>query len=124
VAGIRNNGSAPCHRCLVAKGALHKLGAPTDTERETSRSEAEGKKAVEDSRQEIFEGGYAVASTKVEEFLKPQSLVPTIVRPLSGLASQNRHDDNSAECSSFNYRTHSILFRRFKWATHSIFSTH
>lgn len=65
---------------MVAKNDMSKLGAPTDTERFTSRTETEDRVAISDARKEIFDSGYAVDSTKVEDLLKPRSLVPTLVR--------------------------------------------
>lgn len=80
LACICNNGTAPCHRCLVAKEDLSRLGLPADLERSTKlRSQAGHIAAVREARKEIFAGGFAVDSnTRVEVHLKPQSLVPTV----------------------------------------------
>jgi hypothetical protein len=79
VAGTRSNGVSPCHRCLVPKSELYKLGAPIDTERRSPRSDSEANEAIDEARKEIFERGLAVDTTKVEDRLKPLSLVPTLV---------------------------------------------
>lgn len=79
VAGLRNNGGCPCHRCLVAKGDLSKLGAPTDTERrDQKRSEEEQRRLVDLARDEI-EDGFAVDGKRIDAHLKSQSLVPVHV---------------------------------------------
>lgn len=78
---MRNNGISPCHRCLVAKEDLSRLGAPSDVERNLPRSESVAKSAVDEAWKEIFEEGYAVDTAKVEDRLKPLSLVPTLVCP-------------------------------------------
>ena len=78
---MRNNGLCPCHRCLVKKTQLSHLGAPTDIERSNSiRNEAENRKVVSDVRKLIYSNLYAVDSSKVEDLLKSQSLVPVHVR--------------------------------------------
>lgn len=87
LAGIRNNGLCPCHRCLVSKHDLSKLGAPSDVERTNAlRQESETVRLVGAAQQEIMDNSYAVDSdSKVEIHLKPQSLVPTKVCHLSDL---------------------------------------
>ncbi|TEB31567.1 hypothetical protein FA13DRAFT_1590707, partial [Coprinellus micaceus] len=78
IAGIRNNGGCPCHRCTIQKSELSKLGAPTDTERrDRLRSEQEQKGKVDKAR-EVIRSGYAVDTSQVEDSLKPLSLVPTV----------------------------------------------
>lgn len=80
LAGTRNNGLCPCHRCLVTQGDLANLGAPTDVERDSPRKEADILKLTELAQQEITKNGFAVDSdSKVEVHLKPQSLVPSRV---------------------------------------------
>lgn len=79
IAGVRNNGGCPCHRCLIKKTDLSNLGAPTDTERrEQLRSEQEQHTKVAEARA-IIASGYAVDTEQVEALLKPLSLVPTHV---------------------------------------------
>ncbi|KAJ2935903.1 hypothetical protein H1R20_g1191, partial [Candolleomyces eurysporus] len=79
VAGIRNNGVHPCHRCLIQKSDLSNLGAPNDNQRclqQRIDSDDRRRKLVADARKEILENNYAVDGNKVESLLKPQSLVP------------------------------------------------
>lgn len=79
MAGIRNNGSYPCHRCLIPKTDLDKLGAPNDTERvQKMRCESEQAALVHQAKQTIEEG-FAFDGKKVEVDLFPQSLTATQV---------------------------------------------
>ncbi|TEB21302.1 hypothetical protein FA13DRAFT_1643041, partial [Coprinellus micaceus] len=78
IAGIRNNGGCPCHRCTIKKENLANLGTPTDTEhRDQIRSEGEQWNKVAEARA-IIVAGYAVDTDQIEAKLKPQSLVPTV----------------------------------------------
>ena len=82
VAGIRNNGVCPCHRCLIKKSDLSDLGAPADSQQCVEQridSEDRRRELVEDARREIAENNYAVDGAKVEGLLKSQSLVPVNV---------------------------------------------
>ncbi|TEB36972.1 hypothetical protein FA13DRAFT_1787257 [Coprinellus micaceus] len=86
IAGIRNNGGCPCHRCLIKKDDLSNLGAPNDTERRNQlRSEPEQSKKVAKAH-EVILGGYAVNTDQVEALLKPESLVPTVTSLSSRLS--------------------------------------
>jgi hypothetical protein len=73
---MRNNGGAPCHRCLVKKPNLFRLGAPTDTERTSERRNASQEQSDVLEAESMIQNGYAVSSDKVENVLKWQSLVP------------------------------------------------
>ena len=73
---MRNNGGAPCHRCLVKKTHLFQLGAPADTERTHQRRNASQEQSDVIEAQKFIQNGYAVSSDKVEDVLKWQSLVP------------------------------------------------
>jgi hypothetical protein len=76
---LRNNGGCPCHRCLVDKGDLGKLGAPTDNERDDQiRREDDQKELVDLARDEIS-SGFAVNGDRIDLHLKEQSLVPVHV---------------------------------------------
>ena len=82
VAGIRNNGLCPCHRCLIEKSSIKNLGAPSDNQRRLQQrvdSENERREVVSEARKEIVENDFAVDGTRVEALLKPQSLVPVDV---------------------------------------------
>ncbi|TEB40253.1 hypothetical protein FA13DRAFT_1572898, partial [Coprinellus micaceus] len=77
ISGLRNNGTAPCHRCLIEKDEIFKLGAPSDTERTKSeRCPADQKKRVI-AAQKVIQLGYAVDNKNhIESKLQPHGLVP------------------------------------------------
>ena len=77
--GFKKNGGCPCHRCLIEKSQIFKLGAPSDTERQSEvRDEKEQKRLVDLARGEISDG-FAVDGNKIDVHLKAQSLVPVHV---------------------------------------------
>ncbi|TEB24923.1 hypothetical protein FA13DRAFT_1796782 [Coprinellus micaceus] len=78
VGGIRNNGVCPCHRCLVKRDQLFKLGAPSDTERMNEQRCPKDGQAKVAKAQVLINQGYAVDSKKSIEamLLQPTSLVP------------------------------------------------
>lgn len=80
ISGLRNNGTAPCHRCLIEKDEIFKLGAPSDTERTKSeRCPADQKKRVI-AAQKVIQLGYAVDNKNhIESKLQPHGLVPVEV---------------------------------------------
>lgn len=80
--GIRTNGVTPCHRCLISKNDLAKLGAPSDTERDVCKRVGPEERSNIASAREFISNGYAVKSNPVEDLLKRQSLVPVQVRSL------------------------------------------
>ena len=83
ICGVRNNGGKPCHRCLVPKDDMAKLGAPIDTERrDLTRCVLQNEEVVTRARADI-ESGCAIDGAKVESLLKPESLTPSLVRPSS-----------------------------------------
>lgn len=112
LAGVWNNGLCPCHRCLIGKDDLSKLGAPTDVERtESLRDESKLVALVSAAQEEILLNGYAIDSnSKVEVHLKPQSLVPTTVcLPFSLL----RHSTNLDFQNAFsNFSGHPFDIRK------------
>ncbi|TEB38831.1 hypothetical protein FA13DRAFT_1751399 [Coprinellus micaceus] len=88
ISGMRNNGGAPCHRCLVKKSNLFHLGAPADVERTSERRNATQEQSDVLEAEQLIQNGYAVNSDKVEDVLKWQSLVPrqtAFARELHGL---------------------------------------
>lgn len=75
-------GQCPCPRCKIKKGAIRNLGTPADTtiRREEVRvDDADLREKITNARKLIYERGYVVNSDHVEDLLKPESLVPTIV---------------------------------------------
>ena len=82
VATIKDFGSHPCPRCLVAINEIHAMGRDDDRKRrEESRrcDDAERRKKVDEAREWIYDKGYVVNGDKVEDLLKDQSMVPTKV---------------------------------------------
>jgi hypothetical protein len=79
VAGLRSNSRCPCHRCLIPKNDLGKLGAPTDTERyDQMQNEGDQRKLVDEAKTEIA-AGFTVNSTRIDYHLKETSLHPVHV---------------------------------------------
>ncbi|TEB24443.1 hypothetical protein FA13DRAFT_1797302 [Coprinellus micaceus] len=77
IAGLRTNGLTPCHRCLVQKDQLFRLGAPSDTERVHQQRSLEDQQEKVAAAQVNIVKGYAVDSKDViEKKLVPTSLVP------------------------------------------------
>ncbi|KAI0038329.1 hypothetical protein FA95DRAFT_1232934 [Auriscalpium vulgare] len=80
LATIRDKGRCPCPRCLMTFDDIPNLGTAADMQsRQTAKRYDDGlrREAVSAARDLIYNDGYVVNSTKVEELLKPQSLVPT-----------------------------------------------
>ncbi|KAJ3535560.1 hypothetical protein NMY22_g6430 [Coprinellus aureogranulatus] len=76
IGGIRNNGTCPCHRCLIDESDLGNLGSPVDIERHSKKRSEASQTLLVDKAVKHIEGGRAVAGKKVEKLLKSQSLVP------------------------------------------------
>ncbi|TEB19263.1 hypothetical protein FA13DRAFT_1719017 [Coprinellus micaceus] len=97
IGGLRNNGNSPCHRCLIAKAEISKLGAPSDIERfQNKRSLAHQQEKVTEARKAI-QKGYAVDSkTEIEAELQPHGLVPV-------------HTAFASKLSEFNFDVLSVL---------------
>lgn len=85
IATIRDMGSCPCPRCKVKKSDLFKSGTTQDMQERRAnvrKDDAAFRSKVKDARTQIFDHGYTIDSgAKVEPILKPESLVPTEVRP-------------------------------------------
>jgi hypothetical protein len=75
-------GSCPCPRCKITKEELPGLGSKSDmairVERVRTDNE-ERQNKVENARDLIYRDGYVVNSTRVDDLLKSESLVPTTV---------------------------------------------
>ncbi|KAJ3546960.1 hypothetical protein NMY22_g1843 [Coprinellus aureogranulatus] len=61
ICGIRNNGSRPCHRCLIGKDEIFKLGAPTDSERVNDERCPGDQLDKVSAAQAVIQRGYATA---------------------------------------------------------------
>ena len=86
IATIRDKGGCPCPRCLIKFDEIPLLGTSRDRETREQRMRndtPEIRALVENARKLIYKDGYVVNSEKVEDLLKPASLVPTTVRTLS-----------------------------------------
>ncbi|KAG2741806.1 hypothetical protein P692DRAFT_201726163 [Suillus brevipes Sb2] len=80
IATIRNLGGCPCPRCLIPKFRVQNLGMSLDIkQRETlARIDNNARQSkVVISRSHIYDLGYGIRSTAVENLLKEHSLVPT-----------------------------------------------
>ncbi|KAJ3524956.1 hypothetical protein NMY22_g10778 [Coprinellus aureogranulatus] len=90
IAGLRNNGLCPCHRCLIEKCDIWMLGAPSDSKDRVKRrrNEDKQKKQVDSARDEI-EAGFAVDGKRIDHHLKDWSLVPVHSSFRSRLADTN-----------------------------------
>ena len=76
-------GGRPCPRCLVKKDDIGNLGTMADHAVRTCDTRLDNtarQDKVMKARELIYEGGYVVNSEHVENLLKDQSLVPTVVR--------------------------------------------
>lgn len=75
-------GQCPCPRCLVKKAKLSNLGTKQDmTVRSKPRTDdVLRQERVKTARKVIYKDGYVVNSSRVDELLKRDSLVPTEVR--------------------------------------------
>ncbi|KAI0039303.1 hypothetical protein FA95DRAFT_1451096, partial [Auriscalpium vulgare] len=92
IAGIRDKGSCPCPRCLISFDDIPGLGTAADTAlRKDSVRYDDGlrRDLVATARDLIYNDGYVVNSTRVDELLKSQSLVPTVNAFSSRLADMD-----------------------------------
>ena len=82
LATIRDNGLFPCHRCLVHKSLLHRLGCPDDIAFRKDKKSARTFLAnlVKKARKLIYKDAKAINGTGVDDILKEFSGVPTQVR--------------------------------------------
>lgn len=82
IATLRDMGKCPCPRCKILKEDIPDLGTAADmTVRadDIRRDDANRREKIAEARKLIYEEGYVVNSTKVDDILKPESLVPTEV---------------------------------------------
>ena len=80
-------GACLCPRCLIPKSRVHQIAAEMDMlqRKLLQRSDTkERRDKVVAARRLIYEAHYAVHTSQVEELLKSESLVPTLVRACSG----------------------------------------
>ncbi|KAF8196232.1 hypothetical protein K438DRAFT_1967951 [Mycena galopus ATCC 62051] len=80
IATLRDMGKCPCPRCKIVKEDIPNLGTPADAAVRVEQvrcDDAARREKVSQARKYIYEDGYVVNSTKVNDLLKPESLVPT-----------------------------------------------
>ncbi len=80
LATIRDNGLFPCHRCLVSKFALHRLGCPDDIAVRIEHARQYLAQLVTKARKYIYKDAKPINGTAVNDTLKSFSGVPTVVR--------------------------------------------
>jgi len=82
IASIRNLGRCPCPRCLVPLDRVGSMGMHRDMAQRRTLIRIDDMKRqnrVKMAREKIYEKGYVVNSTVVEDLLQGDSLVPTTV---------------------------------------------
>ncbi|KIM42576.1 hypothetical protein M413DRAFT_408453 [Hebeloma cylindrosporum] len=80
IATIRDKGQCPCPRCKVTKEEVSNVGKPSDMNIRKSRArkdDEDHQNRVRAARSLIYQKGYVVNSTYVDDLLKADSLVPT-----------------------------------------------
>ncbi|KZP03709.1 hypothetical protein FIBSPDRAFT_672759, partial [Athelia psychrophila] len=80
ISTIRDMGGCPCPRCLIPKHLIPGLGTESDVKwrtESTRKDDAPRREKVEAARELIYNRGYVVNSSRVDELLKAESYVPT-----------------------------------------------
>ena len=83
MASIRNLGTCPCPRCHIPLNQVHNMGKPSDMLRRNSLARVDDNTRrgdINSARRLIYQQNYQVNSAAVERILRPNSLVPTVVR--------------------------------------------
>ncbi|KAJ7246854.1 hypothetical protein B0H12DRAFT_1203237 [Mycena haematopus] len=78
LATIRDGGICPCPRCLTPKSQLHLMGLVRDISARVTKARKYLGETIRSARRFIYELGYGVGSTRVEDLLKETSSVPTL----------------------------------------------
>jgi hypothetical protein len=82
LASIQNLGKRPCPRCLIPLSQAHLLGTVSDMQKRqdmTRKWSDELKRMIDNARKIIYEENKQINSTRVENLLYENSLVPTMV---------------------------------------------
>ena len=82
LACIRENGLYPCHRCLIPKWAICRLGFPEDIAFRINSVRTFLADQVAKARNFIYKRAKPINGTDVEDQLKETSSVPTTVQYL------------------------------------------
>ena len=83
IANIRNLGQCPCPRCLIPKIQVQDVATDSDILQRSILARCdtmERREKISAARRLIYEAQYVVDTPQVENLLKPESLVPTVVR--------------------------------------------
>jgi len=82
MACLRYLSLCPCPRCLLLKSRIPMIGSKTDSKRRISLARVDSedrRKKIELARKLMFEAGVNITSSKIDDVLRPTSLVPTRV---------------------------------------------
>jgi hypothetical protein len=82
MACLRYLSLCPCPRCLLLKSRIPMIGTKTDTKQRINlaRVDSEDRRnKIDITRRLMFESGVNITSSKIENLLRPTSLVPTRV---------------------------------------------
>jgi hypothetical protein len=82
MACLRYLSVCPCPRCLLLKSRIPMIGTKTDAKQriKLARVDSEDRREkIEIARKLMFEGGFNITSSKIEDLLQSTSLVPTRV---------------------------------------------
>jgi hypothetical protein len=119
LACIKNLGTFPCPRCLVAKAEIPALGTELDMQRRQCapgiRTDNDSwKHRVERARKAIYVKGKPITSKRVDELLGDGSLVPTRVCLIHLISQDNKrayHNSRTRSQRSLDHTTSiSILY--------------
>ncbi|EGO04994.1 hypothetical protein SERLA73DRAFT_44268, partial [Serpula lacrymans var. lacrymans S7.3] len=81
IASIRNLGSCPCPRCLISMVDVPNVGSEENMQRQTLLARMDNSERcskVITTQKMIYGQNYAVTSVRVNDILKPESMVPTL----------------------------------------------
>ncbi len=82
MACLRYLSLCPCPRCLLLKSRIPMIGSKRDTNQRISLmcvDSEDRRQKIELARRMMFEDGVNITSKKIEEILRPTSLIPTRV---------------------------------------------
>lgn len=79
LATVRERGACPCPRCLVTKEKLDKLGQKPDMTSRVTLARKYLSDVITTTRNNLYNLGYTITSTRVSPMMKELSLVPTVV---------------------------------------------
>jgi hypothetical protein len=115
IASIRDMGNFPCPRCLIPLSRVQNMGTALDRKQRKTlpRVDDETRRSnIRNAREIIYQNNYAVDSTYVEDILKNQSLVPTVVSIMTDMISAD--DTDVALQNAFSQRLAALGFCFFK----------